>query len=85
MAYFFVWWLNCQILVSLTNCSFTYDHFQKMQQLARGERKIVLSVDIRCIGTSGKTACSARLKVDLLYHINVRNRGIGRGQNVLQM
>ena len=37
---------TCQILVSLTDCSFTYDHFQKTQQLARGERKIVLSVDI---------------------------------------
>ena len=33
-----------------------YDHFQKTRELAQGEGKIV---DIRCIGTSGKTARSA--------------------------
>ena len=43
-----------------------YDHFQKTRQLARGEGKIEFSVDIRCIGTSGKTARSARPKIDLL-------------------
>ena len=45
-----------------------YDHFQKTRQLARGEGKIEFSVDIRCVGTSGKTARSARPKVDLLPH-----------------
>ena len=45
-----------------------YDHFQKTRQLARGEGKIEFSVDVRCIGTSGKTARSARPKVDLLPH-----------------
>ena len=48
-----------------------YDHFQETRQLARGEGKIEFSVDIRCIGTSGKTARSARPKVDLLPHIEL--------------
>ena len=59
--------------------SFAYDHFQKTLQLARGEGKIVLPVDIHCIGTSGKTAHSTRPKVDLLLHRNVRKRGVGLG------
>ena len=46
-----------------------YDHFQKTRQLARGEGKIEFSVDIRCIGTSGKTARSARPR-------NVWKRGV---------
>ena len=53
-----------------------YDHFQKTQQLARGEGKIEFSVDICSIGTSGKTARSARPKVDLLAHRNVWKRGV---------
>lgn len=36
-----------------------------MGQLARGKRKIAFSVDIRCIGTSGKAASSAHPGVDL--------------------
>ena len=42
-----------------------YNHFQKMrmQQFAQGKGKIVLSVDICCIGTSSKTACKCALKL----------------------
>ena len=61
-----------------------YDHFQKTRQLARGEGKIEFSVDIRCIGTSGKTARSARPKVDLLAHRNAWKRGVAPGKNVPQ-
>ena len=43
-----------QTLVSLMDYSFAYNYFQKTRQLARGEGKITLSVDIRCIGISGK-------------------------------
>ena len=53
-----------------------YDHFQKMRQPARGEGKIEFSVDIRCIGTSGKMARSACPKVDLLSNRNVWKRGV---------
>ena len=53
-----------------------YDHFLKTRQLARGEGKIVFSVDIRCIGTSGKTARSARPNVDLLLQRNVWKRAL---------
>ena len=59
--------------------SFVYDGFQKTQQLALGEGKIVLFVDIPCIGTSGKAVHSACPIFDLLLHINVWKRGIGRG------
>ena len=59
-----------------------YDHFQKTRQLARGEGKIEFSVDIRCIGASGKTARSARPKVDLLPHRIVWKRGVAPGKNV---
>ena len=62
-----------------------YDHFQKMRQLARGEGKIEFSLDIRCIGTSGKTARSACPKVDLLPNRNVWKRGVAPGKNVPQM
>ena len=62
-----------------------YDHFQKTQQLARGEGKIEFSVDICCIGTSGKTAHSAHPKVDLLAHRNVWKRGVAPGKNVPQL
>ena len=62
-----------------------YDHFQKTRQLARGEGKIEFSVDIRCIGTSGKTARSAHPKVDLLAHRNVWKRGVAPGKNVPQL
>ena len=47
-----------------------YNHLCKVQQVAQGEGKIVFSVDIHCIGTSGKTACSMRHVVDLLLHTN---------------
>ena len=77
--------LSCQILVSSTDCSFAYDHFQKMRHLAQGQEKIELTVDIRCIGISGKVACSTHPKVDLLFHRNVWKRGIGRGLNVPRM
>ena len=84
MAYLFLFCcrtdnFRCQILLSLTDCSFAYDHFQNTQQLTRGEGKIAFSVDIRCIGISGKAACSACPKVDLLLHRNVWKGGIGRG------
>ena len=64
-----------------------YDHFQKTRQLARGEGKIEFSVDIRCIGTSGKTARSARpkAKVDLLPYRNIWKRGVAPGKNVPQL
>ena len=62
-----------------------YDHFQKTRQLARGEGKIEFSVDVRCIGTSGKTARSARPKVDLLPHRNAWKRGVAPGKNVPQL
>ena len=52
-----------------------YNHFQKTRQLARGEGKIGISVDTHCIGTSGKTARSARPKADLLLHRNVWTPG----------
>ena len=72
--------------MTLTDCSFVYDHFQKTRQLARGEEKIEFSVDIHCIGTSGKTARSVRPKVDLLPH---RMYGKGSlplaGKNVSQL
>ena len=55
----------------LMDCSFTYDHFQRTQQHARGERKVVFSVDIRCIRTSSKAACSVHPIVDKLLRINV--------------
>ena len=58
-----------------------YDHFQKTRQLARGEGKIEFSVDIRCIGTSGKTVCP---KVDQLAHRNAWKRGVAPGKNVPQ-
>ena len=78
MAYIFVLLLNrgfnCQILVSLTDCSFTYDHFQKTQQLAQGQGKIEVPVNICCIGISGKAARSVCPKVDLLLHRNVWKR-----------
>ena len=67
------------------DCSFVYDHFQKTRQLARSEGKIEFSVDIRCIGTSGKTARSACPKVDLLAHRNVWKRGVAPGKNVPQL
>ena len=70
---------RCQILVSLMNCNFVYDHFQKTRQLARGKEKIELTVDIRCIGTYGKTARSARPIVELSLYINVWKMGVGRG------
>ena len=70
---------RCQILVSLMDCNFAYDHFQKTRQLARGKGKIELTVDIRCIGTYGKTARSARPIGELMLHINVWKRGVGRG------
>ena len=38
----------------------------KTQQLAWGEGKIVLTVDIHCIGASSKMARSAHPKIDLL-------------------
>ena len=84
MAYFFHLVVEQTVLAVkhwclLMDCSFAYDHFQKTQQLARGEGKIVLSIDIRCIGTSGKTAQSAHPKFDLLSHRNVWKRGIGWG------
>ena len=53
-----------------------YDHFQKMQQLARGEGKIELTADIHCIRTSGKAACSTHPIVDI--------EGIAQGKNVPQ-
>ena len=49
-----------KIWLPLTSCSSAYDRFQKLGQLARGEREIILSVDVCCIGISGKTASSAR-------------------------
>ena len=62
-----------------------YDHFQKTRQLAQREGKIECSVDIRCIGTSGKTARSVRPKVDLLPHRSVWKRGVAPGKNVPQL
>ena len=56
-----------------------YDHFQKTRQLARGKEKIELTVDIRCIGTYGKTARSARPIVEPSLYINVWKMGVGRG------
>ena len=53
-----------------------YNHFQKTRQLAQCKGEIEFSVDIRCIGTSGKTARSAHPKVDLLPHRNVWKRGV---------
>ena len=53
--------------MSLIHCSFVYNHFQKTRQLARGEGKIGISVDTRCIGTSAKA--------DLLLHRNVWTPG----------
>ena len=64
------------------SCSFVYDHFQKMRQLAQGEGKIELSVDIRCIGTSDKMACSAHSELDLLPHRNVCKGGVDPCNNV---
>ena len=82
MAYFFLFGSRTDDFVTLTDCSFVYDHFQKTRQLARGagEGKIEFSVDIRCIGTSGKTARSARPKVDLLPHRNIWKRGVAPGK-----
>ena len=78
MAYFFCLVVEQTILAvkyrCLTDCSFMYDHFQKTRQLARGEGKIESSVDICCVGTSGKTARSACPKVDLLPHRNIWKR-----------
>ena len=71
--------------MSLTDYSFVYHHFQKMRQLALGEGKSGFSVDIRCIGTSGKTARSVHPKVDLLPHRNVWKRGAAPGKNVPQL
>ena len=56
-----------------------------MGQLVLGEGKIVVSIDIRCIGTFGKTARSARPKVDLSPHRNVWKRGVAPGKNVPQL
>ena len=69
----------------MTSCSFAYDHFQKTRQLACGAGKIELTVDIRCIGTSGKTARSARPKLDLLPHRNIWKEGVDPGKNVPQL
>ena len=38
----------------------SYNHFQKTLRLAQGEGKIVLSVDVCCIGAFGKMAHSTR-------------------------
>ena len=56
-----------------------YDHLQKMRQLARGEGKIKLTADIRCIGTFGKAAQSTHpvIIIDLLLNRNVWKRGVG--------
>ena len=66
------------------DCSSMYDHFQKMQQLAQGERKIELTADIRCMRTSGKLSCSVCPIVDLLLYTNVWKRGIAWGKNIPQ-
>ena len=66
--------------MSLTDYSFAHNHFQKTQQLARSEGKMILSVDICCIGTSSKTARSAHSKVDPLSHRNVWKRGVAPGK-----
>ena len=67
------------MLVSLTDYSFAYDHFQKMRQLPQGKGKIVFTVDIRRIGTNSKVACSARPVVELLIDRHVWKRDVGRG------
>ena len=67
-----------------------YDHFQKTRQLALGEGKIEFSVDIRCIGTSGKTARSARPRHETnllpgpmaIGSRSVWKRGVAPGKNV---
>ena len=66
-------------------CSFVYDHFHKMRQLARGEGKIELTADISCIRTSGKAARSAHPIVDLLLLRNLWKGGVGWGKNVSQL
>ena len=64
------------------NNSFVYNHFQKTWQLARGEEKIELTVDIHCIGISGTTAHGTHPEDDLLP---CGNEGIGLGKNVPQL
>ena len=71
----------CCLRQTVASCTII---FRKTRQLARGEGKIELTADVRCIRTSGKAARSTRPIVDLLLHRNVWKRGVARGKNVPQ-
>ena len=69
----------------LMNYSFLCDRLPKARQLAWGERNSELIVDIHCVGSSSKMACSACPKLNLLSHRNVWKGDVALGGNVLQL
>ena len=53
------------MLVSLTDCSFTYYHFRRYDNLHEVKGKL-FSVNVNCIRTSGKAACSKCMEKDIV-------------------
>ena len=57
-----------RIWLYLTDYSSVYDHFQKLRQLAWGERGIILLVEVRCIEISNKMASSVHPYRPIIDH-----------------
>ena len=71
--------------MSLTDCRFANNRFQKTGQLVRGQGRTEFTVDIRCIGISGKVTRSMHPKVDLLFYRNVWKWGLKCTPDVMQV